>query len=78
MLASRLSSAQASPFIARYAHGGLLGFYAAASSSDTAKLLQTAVDELKTVASGGGGASVDAAKKQVPPLDHIIFAQFLV
>lgn len=63
VLASRLSGAAIAPFLTKYSHGGILGFYAVASSGETAKLLETAVEQLKSVASGV--ASIDAAKNQV-------------
>lgn len=63
LLVSKLAGTGVSPFITRYGHGGLLGIYASAASSETPALLGSAVAALKSIA--GGSSSVDTAKNQV-------------
>ena len=59
-LASQLAGSHVSPFIAKYASGGIFGFYSTCNTGETGTKLQSAVAAMKEIA--GGKASVDAAK----------------
>lgn len=64
VLAQKFVQSHISPFVIKYTHGGLFGFYVSGQSKDTPALLEQVVAELKSIA-GGKAGSVDAAKHQL-------------
>jgi len=62
-LASKLAGSAVSPFVAKYASGGIFGFYSTCNTGETGAKLQSAVNAMKEIA--GGKVSVDAAKNTV-------------
>jgi len=62
-LASKLAGSAVSPFVAKYASGGIFGFYSTCNTGETGAKLQSAVNAMKEIA--GGKVSVDAAKNTI-------------
>jgi len=50
-------------FYLSYSHGGLFGIYTSAPASEANKQIQTAVEELKKIATSANG--IDSVKNQV-------------
>lgn len=63
VLRSKLVGTPVVPFLAKYSHGGIFGFYTTCSSSESSTHLQSGVAALKDIAKGAAG--VDIAKNQV-------------
>jgi predicted Zn-dependent peptidase len=69
-LAAKLAGSSVTPFIAKYASGGIFGFYSTCNTGETDAKLQSGVAAMKEIA--GGKVSVDAAKNNLSLRKSII------